>query len=242
VGPRSETVVRETAKELGYLLTTLVLEALSEEELREILTELTAAVKASREERGDDAGSEPRVAAIDDEGWDGQTAEEQGARRSGRYGSTFGTAVHLAIGAALRDETVPVEIHVERAALEVGLREHLKEARDDVARGLEVTRPLIEAADGHATVRLEYPVCGEGPDGTMVLGSIDFLLLSDDALPVVDFKTDQPPAGGNVPAAHAEQVRTYADLLRAAGVGDGRKVRLSLAFTGDGTLRSVGDR
>ena len=48
VGPKPEEVVRETAKEFGYLLTTLVLEALSEIDLRSILQELAERVEARR--------------------------------------------------------------------------------------------------------------------------------------------------------------------------------------------------
>lgn len=46
VGAKSEGVVRETAKELGYVLTTLALEALSESELRIVLADLVDRVEA----------------------------------------------------------------------------------------------------------------------------------------------------------------------------------------------------
>lgn len=46
VGHQPPKVVRETSKELSYLLTTLVLETLSEEELRQILDELVSKVRS----------------------------------------------------------------------------------------------------------------------------------------------------------------------------------------------------
>lgn len=48
VGSKPEEIVRETAKEFGYLLTTLVLEALSESDLQKILQELAEHVEALR--------------------------------------------------------------------------------------------------------------------------------------------------------------------------------------------------
>lgn len=198
---------------------------------------VTSAAKVSARDDGGEV--EATIVPASDVGEDGRTVEERRERRTGRFGPTFGTAVHLAIGAALRDQATPLAIHAERAAQVIGLEGHLEELGEDVGRGLEVARGLIASMGGEPTTRLEYPVCGTGSDGTMLLGSVDLLLVTDGMMQIIDFKTDQPPEDAVAPARYGAQLRAYRDLLHAAGIGAGREVRLSLLFTANGSLIST---
>ncbi|HXH21429.1 MAG TPA: PD-(D/E)XK nuclease family protein [Dehalococcoidia bacterium] len=89
-------------------------------------------------------------------------------------------------------------------------------------------------------LRLEYPVAGPGPAGTLIAGYADLVAVTGDRVDVLDFKTDPPPPGP-VEAAYPEyvrQVRLYAELLAAAGLPSGRRLRCGLLFTGGSSGRS----
>jgi ATP-dependent exoDNAse (exonuclease V) beta subunit len=88
-------------------------------------------------------------------------------------------------------------------------------------------------------VQLEYPVAGLQSGGVLLSGYIDLVAVTADRLDVIDFKTDAPPGAVAEYPAYAEQVRTYAALLEAAGVARGRAVRCGLLFTADGRIRWV---
>jgi ATP-dependent helicase/nuclease subunit A len=155
-------------------------------------------------------------------------------RRAGRFGPRFGETVHVAIGLALGSRLEPLEA-VRRAAGRTGLEERLDEAAADVARALAALRAEGLGAPGPA-LRLEYPVAGAAGDGRLLAGYADLVGVGGGGLVVLDFKTDAPPAGP-VAESHPEyvaQVRAYAELLGAAGLGP---ARAGLLFTADGLIR-----
>jgi ATP-dependent helicase/nuclease subunit A len=159
--------------------------------------------------------------------------------RKARFGSAFGSTVHRALELVLAHRQAP-ESAVNQAAREHGLAMQLTQARKDVERTLDC---LERAGFLHrAFVRaLEYPVAGSLASSTLLVGYIDLVLVSEQELIIVDFKSDDPPLGA-VQASHGHyvaQVHAYGELLTRAGVVAGRKLRTALLFTGDGKLRWV---
>jgi hypothetical protein len=114
----------------------------------------------------------------------------------------------------------------------------LAEAAADVARAWHAVAAEGLARSPGPDLRLEYPVAGPGPEGTLIAGYADLVAVTGDRVDVLDFKTDPPPPGP-VESAHPEyvrQVRLYADLLGSAGLPSGRRLRGGLLFTGDGRI------
>ncbi|MEO7564304.1 MAG: double-strand break repair helicase AddA [Sphingomicrobium sp.] len=76
----------------------------------------------------------------------------------------------------------------------------------------------------------EAPLAATLADGRVIAGTVDRLLVEDDGVSVVDFKTGRVPASvKDVPAAHLAQMRAYADAL--ALIFPGRAVRTALLYT-----------
>ena len=157
-------------------------------------------------------------------------------KRESRFGKRFGDTVHRAIGVVLRQPSISEREAVARAAMLVGLTEHLDEAVADVTRTVASLRLAGLAGPG---TQVEYPVWSTASGEALVQGFIDLLGQGDDGLVVVDFKTDAPPreAVELERPAYVQQVRTYRDLLEQAGVRGVGRTRCALLFTVDGLLR-----
>lgn len=82
-----------------------------------------------------------------------------------------------------------------------------------------------------AESRAEVPIAGVLSDGSRWSGQIDRLCLLDEAVWVVDYKTNRPPPrdSRDVPAAYKAQMRAYRALLQE--VYPGRLVRCFLLWT-----------
>jgi ATP-dependent helicase/nuclease subunit A len=155
--------------------------------------------------------------------------------RKGRYGPAFGELVHGAIGQAVAGSDIGAAVRRMATTLQYG--DHLDEAAADVARAVDALR-AEQLLAGSGTLRLEYPIVGSA-EGVMLVGYIDLVHATDTHLTVVDFKTDAPVAG-TVESTHPEyvaQVRSYAELLKKAGVVGMRQLRCGLLFTADGGVR-----
>jgi ATP-dependent helicase/nuclease subunit A len=77
----------------------------------------------------------------------------------------------------------------------------------------------------------EAPIAAALPDGRVVAGTVDRLLVGEDVVSVVDFKTGRVPASpDDVPAQHRAQMQAYAEALRV--IFPGRAVRSALLYTG----------
>jgi ATP-dependent helicase/nuclease subunit A len=156
--------------------------------------------------------------------------------KKGRFGSVFGETVHLAIGLALRTRT-NVDDAVHAAARRTGLADRLREAGEDVTRALGA----LTALDIGAVLELEYPVSGLAVGGQLVSGYVDLLAVVDGFTILIDFKTDSPPASGELPpASYVDQVSGYADVVRRAFRVP---VKAGLLYTADGAIHwlSSGD-
>jgi len=157
----------------------------------------------------------------------------------GRYGSLFGTTVHIALGLVLREPPVSIDEAVRRAARRTGLTDRLAEAAADVERSVASLR-----RDGLMVgeCAVEYPLAGAWHGGLLLSGYIDLVVADSNRLNVIDFKTDAPPAGAveETYPEYVRQVRAYGKLLADAGVPGARRLHCGLLFTGDGSIRWVG--
>lgn len=76
----------------------------------------------------------------------------------------------------------------------------------------------------------EAPLATTLPDGTVVAGTVDRLLVENSRVSVIDFKTGQvPKSDGAIPASHKAQMSAYTGALRV--IFPGREVRAALLYT-----------
>jgi ATP-dependent helicase/nuclease subunit A len=178
---------------------------------------------------------------------DVEPASERARKAEGsRYGSTFGSTVHRALQLVLGGAKGDVSEVVALAALEHGLTENVDEARRDVDRTLRViqslargTLPSTASGAPPPFAQVEYPICMAGQNGKLLLGSIDLVLVTNDKVVILDFKTDPPPPGGTSASAYPayrRQLELYAEALERGGLVGGRTMRLGLLFTGSGEV------
>ena len=78
--------------------------------------------------------------------------------------------------------------------------------------------------------RAEVPLVGV-VDGAVVAGQVDRLVVSDDAVMVVDFKTNRPPPerAADIPPAYRAQMAAYRAVL--ALIYPGKPIRCALLWT-----------
>jgi ATP-dependent helicase/nuclease subunit A len=76
----------------------------------------------------------------------------------------------------------------------------------------------------------EAPLAATLPDGRVVAGTADRLLIEEDRVSVLDFKTGRVPDGeAKIPAAHRAQMDAYVAALRV--IFPNRDVRAALLYT-----------
>ena len=76
----------------------------------------------------------------------------------------------------------------------------------------------------------EAPIAATLPDGRVIAGTIDRLLIEDSRVSVIDFKTGQVPSSdADVPEGHRAQMDAYAEALKV--IFPGRNVRSALLYT-----------
>ena len=76
----------------------------------------------------------------------------------------------------------------------------------------------------------EAPLAATLPDGRVIAGTVDRLLVEDERISVIDFKTGRVPATDvEVPNAHRAQMHAYAQAL--AVIFPGRRISASLLYT-----------
>ncbi len=77
----------------------------------------------------------------------------------------------------------------------------------------------------------EAPIAATLPDGTVIAGTVDRLLIEPDRVRVIDFKTGRsvPCSVEGVPPAHRRQMEAYADALEV--IFPGRRIEASLLYT-----------
>jgi ATP-dependent helicase/nuclease subunit A len=84
----------------------------------------------------------------------------------------------------------------------------------------------------------EAPLAATLPDGRVIAGTVDRLLVEEQRISVIDFKTGRVPQGEpQVPAGHRAQMAAYAQAL--AVIFPGREVRAALLYTSGPKLIEV---
>jgi ATP-dependent helicase/nuclease subunit A len=160
-------------------------------------------------------------------------------KHMGPYGGLFGGVVHAAIGSLLRSRTLSSHEAVQRAARDYDLSENIADAIGDVDRTLQALRGMGLARPPGPDLQLEYPIAGGWPAGKLISGYIDLLAVADNHWELLDFKTDEPPAGPFEQAypQYLAQIVLYKHLLETTGILRGRSLRCGLLFTADGSVR-----
>jgi ATP-dependent helicase/nuclease subunit A len=84
----------------------------------------------------------------------------------------------------------------------------------------------------------EAPLAATLPDGRVIAGTADRLLIEEDRVSVLDFKTGRlPQTDAQIPAAHRAQMEAYSQALRV--IFPGRRVRAALLYTSGPKLIEV---
>ena len=84
----------------------------------------------------------------------------------------------------------------------------------------------------------EAPIAATLPDGRVIAGTVDRLLIEATQVSVIDFKTGRVPASeAEIPAYHRSQMNAYAQALKV--IFPGREVRTSLLYTGGPRLFEI---
>jgi len=77
----------------------------------------------------------------------------------------------------------------------------------------------------------EAPIAASLPDGRVIAGTVDRLLVENDRVSVIDFKTGRVPSGASdVPAYHRAQMEAYREALQV--IFPGRAISAALLYTG----------
>jgi ATP-dependent helicase/nuclease subunit A len=84
----------------------------------------------------------------------------------------------------------------------------------------------------------EAPLAATLPDGRVIAGTVDRLLVEDDRISVIDFKTGRAPATeAAIPNGHRAQMTAYAEALGV--IFPGRTIRAALLYTAGPLLYEV---
>jgi ATP-dependent helicase/nuclease subunit A len=84
----------------------------------------------------------------------------------------------------------------------------------------------------------EAPLAATLPDGRVIAGTVDRLLVEDSLVSVIDFKTGRvPDSTAAIPKSHHAQMQAYCAALRV--IFPGREVRGALLYTAGPVLREV---
>ena len=76
----------------------------------------------------------------------------------------------------------------------------------------------------------EAPIAATLEDGRVLAGTVDRLLVEDERVSVIDFKTGRAPAtAAEIPRSHRAQITAYAEALRV--IFPGRTIRSALLYT-----------
>ncbi|MFP5329460.1 MAG: double-strand break repair helicase AddA [Alphaproteobacteria bacterium] len=79
----------------------------------------------------------------------------------------------------------------------------------------------------------EAPIAATLPEGRVIAGTVDRLLIEPERVMVVDYKTGRAPEeGGAIPEAHRLQMEAYAEALSV--IFPGRNVQAALLYTANG--------
>jgi len=89
--------------------------------------------------------------------------------------------------------------------------------------------------------RAEAPITGLLPNGRLIAGKIDRIVITNELIHILDYKTGVyvPPRLNEIPQPYLDQMRTYRDLLKM--IYADRRIRCSLLFTSGPLMIDVDD-
>ena len=147
-----------------------------------------------------------------------------------RAAAERGTLIHH-----LLERLAPVDTHERHSAalrwLERSANFSDEEARKEVAYTVcdVLSDPRFGALFGEGSLA-EAPLAATLPDGIVVAGTVDRLLVEPNRISVIDFKTGRVPASEDaIPASHKAQMGAYKRALQV--IFPGREVRAALLYT-----------
>jgi ATP-dependent helicase/nuclease subunit A len=103
--------------------------------------------------------------------------------------------------------------------------------RSEIARHVcdVLSQPNFEPLFGPGSLG-EAPLAATLPDGRVIAGTVDRLLVEESTVSVIDFKTGRVPEDdASIPASHRAQMDAYVQALRV--IFPGRAVRAALLYT-----------
>ena len=107
----------------------------------------------------------------------------------------------------------------------------------DAAERSEIATTVCEVISNPAFASLfgpnslgEAPLAATLPDGRVIAGTVDRLLVEDDRVSVIDFKTGRvPESDDKIPASHLAQMQAYSDALKV--IFPNRAIKAALLYT-----------
>ena len=85
----------------------------------------------------------------------------------------------------------------------------------------------------------EVPIVGTTSDGKVISGQIDRLVVCDDEVLIIDYKTNRfpPKTEKDIPLAYIEQMNAYRDLLK--NIFNAKTIKCFLLWTASLTLMEI---
>ena len=133
-----------------------------------------------------------------------------------------------------RERAAAADCWLERSAgvADAALRRKIVEQVCDVLGDSRFARLYGEGSLGEA------PLAATLPDGRVIAGTVDRLLVEEERISVIDYKTGRVPASdAEVPKAHRAQMQAYVEALQV--IFPGRRVSASLLYTAGPKLIDV---
>jgi ATP-dependent helicase/nuclease subunit A len=129
---------------------------------------------------------------------------------------------------------VPIEERAERADLWLHKSAGIEE--EALRQTLVADACAIIGDPAHSEIfgpgaLAEAPIAAVAPDGSVITGTVDRLLVSEDLVRLLDFKTGRsfPRTAADIPAAHLRQMAAYQAALEV--IFPDRVVEASLLYT-----------
>jgi len=181
------------------------------------------AVQAAPKEARPPQPLAPSAVAVDDEA---ALPPGDAMRAAARRGVLIHQLLERLPGVAADERHAAALRWLERSGGVTDPRE--REELTQLACGL-VGDPRFSALFGPMSLG-EAPLAATLPDGRVIAGTVDRLLVSDDEVQVIDFKTGRVPTNEEqIPASHRAQMSAYVEALRI--IFPGRLVRATLLYT-----------
>ena len=147
-----------------------------------------------------------------------------------RAAALRGTWIHQLL------EWLPAVEPAERAALADRWLQHSAGVADQSARKQIVEQVCGILSDQRFSALFaegslgEAPLAATLPDGRVIAGTVDRLLVKEQRISVIDFKTGRvPESAGAILNSHRAQMKAYVEALRV--IFPGREVRAVLLYT-----------